>query len=102
MDVVAAGVVLLVGVLVGAAACWLVLAARHRAAAAEFKTGSPMPYVLTGLTTAEAADYLRLKDRKLYEHTKRELASRPWEFTQNYADAKSAVVEEIIGRMLGL
>jgi GrpB-like predicted nucleotidyltransferase (UPF0157 family) len=38
------------------------------------------------------------KDRKLYEHTKRELASRPWEFTQNYADAKTAVVEEIIAR----
>lgn len=37
-------------------------------------------------------------DRRLYERTKRELASRKWKYTQNYADAKTAVVEEILGR----
>ncbi len=45
-------------------------------------------------------DWLRAhqEDRALYEHTKRELAKREWKYTQNYADAKSAVVEEIIAR----
>jgi GrpB-like predicted nucleotidyltransferase (UPF0157 family) len=45
-------------------------------------------------------DWLRThsEDRERYERTKRELASRQWEFTQNYADAKTAVVEEIIAR----
>lgn len=45
-------------------------------------------------------DWLRThdEDRELYELTKRELASQNWEFTQNYADAKTAVVEEIIAR----
>lgn len=37
-------------------------------------------------------------DRELYERTKRELAQREWKYVQNYADAKAAVVEEIIGR----
>jgi GrpB-like predicted nucleotidyltransferase (UPF0157 family) len=37
-------------------------------------------------------------DRRLYERTKRELARREWAYVQNYADAKAAVVEEIIGR----
>jgi hypothetical protein len=35
-------------------------------------------------------------DRELYERTKRELATRQWQFVQNYADAKTTVVEEII------
>src|SRR5215217_5384822 len=35
-------------------------------------------------------------DRRRYERTKRELARREWTYVQNYADAKSAVVEEII------
>jgi GrpB-like predicted nucleotidyltransferase (UPF0157 family) len=45
-------------------------------------------------------DHLRTDaaDRELYENTKRELASRTWEYTQQYADAKSVVVEEIISR----
>jgi GrpB-like predicted nucleotidyltransferase (UPF0157 family) len=45
-------------------------------------------------------DWLRTHpgDRERYERTKRDLASQPWEFTQNYADAKTAVVEEIIAR----
>ncbi len=37
-------------------------------------------------------------DRELYERTKRELAARTWRYVQNYADAKGAVVEEIIAR----
>jgi GrpB-like predicted nucleotidyltransferase (UPF0157 family) len=43
-------------------------------------------------------DWLRRdeSDRVLYEKTKRELARQSWKYTQNYADAKSAVVEEII------
>jgi GrpB-like predicted nucleotidyltransferase (UPF0157 family) len=37
-------------------------------------------------------------DRLLYERTKRELARQNWKYTQNYADAKTAVVEEILAR----
>jgi GrpB-like predicted nucleotidyltransferase (UPF0157 family) len=37
-------------------------------------------------------------DRNLYERTKRELAARRWDYAQDYADAKSAVVEKIISR----
>jgi GrpB-like predicted nucleotidyltransferase (UPF0157 family) len=45
-------------------------------------------------------DHLRENgaDRALYLETKRELAQREWKYTQNYADAKSAVVEEILSR----
>jgi GrpB-like predicted nucleotidyltransferase (UPF0157 family) len=45
-------------------------------------------------------DWLRThaEDRLLYEETKRELAGRTWKYTQNYADAKSKVVEEILAR----
>jgi len=45
-------------------------------------------------------DWLRAheEDRDLYERTKRELIARDWKFVQNYADAKSAVVAEIIAR----
>jgi GrpB-like predicted nucleotidyltransferase (UPF0157 family) len=39
-------------------------------------------------------------DRELYERTKRELAAREWAYTQDYADAKTEVVEEIIARAL--
>jgi GrpB-like predicted nucleotidyltransferase (UPF0157 family) len=39
-------------------------------------------------------------DRVLYERTKRELAGRDWKFVQNYADAKTEVVEAIIARAL--
>ncbi len=38
------------------------------------------------------------EDLKLYENTKRELAAKTWKYTQNYADAKSEVVEEILVR----
>lgn len=45
-------------------------------------------------------DWLRThpEDRELYERTKRELAARTWRHVQHYADAKTAVVEEIIAR----
>jgi GrpB-like predicted nucleotidyltransferase (UPF0157 family) len=49
-------------------------------------------------------DWLRTHDadRELYERTKRELAAQTWGYVQNSADAKTAVVEEIIGRATGL
>lgn len=37
-------------------------------------------------------------DRQLYERTKRELAQVNWKYMQNYADAKTVVVEEILAR----
>lgn len=45
-------------------------------------------------------DWLRTHDddRLLYEETKRELAARPWKRTQDYADAKSQVIQEILAR----
>jgi GrpB-like predicted nucleotidyltransferase (UPF0157 family) len=48
-------------------------------------------------------NWLRLHDddRRLYEETKRELAARTWKDIQNYADAKSEVVQEILTRALG-
>lgn len=39
-----------------------------------------------------------VSDRQLYERTKRDLASRTWKYVQNYADAKTAVVTEILAR----
>jgi GrpB-like predicted nucleotidyltransferase (UPF0157 family) len=41
------------------------------------------------------------EERELYERTKRELAARRWDYVQDYADAKSSVVEEIISRARG-
>ena len=48
-------------------------------------------------------DWLRsnASDRGLYERTKRELARLDWKYTQNYADAKTTVVEEILARARG-
>lgn len=45
-------------------------------------------------------DWLRANDsdRQLYEDTKRELAARTWKYTQDYAEAKTAVVTEIMER----
>jgi GrpB-like predicted nucleotidyltransferase (UPF0157 family) len=37
-------------------------------------------------------------ERQLYEQTKRKLASQTWKHVQNYADAKSQVIEDIIRR----
>jgi len=45
-------------------------------------------------------DWLRSHpaDRERYERTKRELAMQDWKYVQNYADAKTAIVEAIIAR----
>jgi len=45
-------------------------------------------------------DWLRENDadRERYANAKRALAQREWKYVQNYADAKTAVVEEIIAR----
>ena len=45
-------------------------------------------------------DWLRTHDddRDLYARTKRELAAQRWKYVQNYADAKSAVIREILSR----
>ena len=47
-------------------------------------------------------DHLRADpaDRALYEETKRRLAGRTWAVTQDYADAKTDVVSEIMRRAL--
>ncbi|NER82090.1 MAG: GrpB family protein [Leptolyngbya sp. SIO1D8] len=45
-------------------------------------------------------DWLRShpEDLKLYETTKHELSRQTWKYIQNYANAKSAVVQEIMSR----
>jgi GrpB-like predicted nucleotidyltransferase (UPF0157 family) len=45
-------------------------------------------------------DWLRenAADRDLYARTKGQLAQKKWQHVQNYADAKSGVIQEIIGR----
>jgi GrpB-like predicted nucleotidyltransferase (UPF0157 family) len=45
-------------------------------------------------------DHLRANeaDRELYARTKRELAAQKWKYVQNYADAKSEIVQEILAR----
>jgi len=45
-------------------------------------------------------DWLRVSkdDRELYARTKRALAEREWKYTQNYADAKSTVIKEIMSK----
>lgn len=45
-------------------------------------------------------DWLRAntEDRELYLRTKRELAARRWTYVQQYADAKTAIVKEILAR----
>jgi GrpB-like predicted nucleotidyltransferase (UPF0157 family) len=45
-------------------------------------------------------DWLRDEsaDRELYERTKRELSTKRWTYTQNNADAKTAVIEDILAR----
>lgn len=49
----------------------------------------------------EFRDWLRFntRDRELYARSKRELAQRDWKYVQNYADAKTGVIAEIISRM---
>jgi GrpB-like predicted nucleotidyltransferase (UPF0157 family) len=45
-------------------------------------------------------DWLRIHedDRELYARTKRELAAKEWKYVQNYADAKSEVIQQILAR----
>jgi GrpB-like predicted nucleotidyltransferase (UPF0157 family) len=45
-------------------------------------------------------DWLRRNavDRDLYARTKLALAQQEWKYVQNYADAKTVVIEEIIAR----
>ena len=40
-------------------------------------------------------------DRERYQRVKRELAQRDWRYGQQYADAKTEVIEEIIARARG-
>ncbi|MFN0103628.1 MAG: GrpB family protein [Bryobacteraceae bacterium] len=46
-------------------------------------------------------DWLRsnASDHELYANAKRALAQQDWKYAQNYADAKTSVIEEIISRM---
>jgi GrpB-like predicted nucleotidyltransferase (UPF0157 family) len=46
-------------------------------------------------------DHLRTNeaDRTLYARTKRELAAKEWKYVQNYADAKSEIVRDILSRL---
>jgi GrpB-like predicted nucleotidyltransferase (UPF0157 family) len=61
-----------------------------------------------GPNCVEVARMLAMRDwlrrnadgRALYERTKRELAARDWTYMQQYADAKSVVVEDILSRAL--
>ena len=48
-------------------------------------------------------DWLRgnAADRELYAVKKRELASREWKYMQQYADAKTSVVDQIMARATG-
>jgi GrpB-like predicted nucleotidyltransferase (UPF0157 family) len=56
--------------------------------------------------SAEIDRYLRFRDhlrtsqpdRELYEQVKRKLAGQTWAYTQQYADAKTEVVEQILAR----
>lgn len=56
----------------------------------------------------EAARMIRFRDhlrsrpdeRELYARVKKELGAKEWEYVQDYADAKSAVVEEILARAI--
>ena len=56
--------------------------------------------------STEVERMLRFRDRlrsntadlELYQSTKRELAGRHWAFVQDYADAKTSVIEEIMAR----
>jgi GrpB-like predicted nucleotidyltransferase (UPF0157 family) len=45
-------------------------------------------------------DWLRTHDddRELYQRTKRELAQQEWKYVQNYADAKTEVIQQILAR----
>jgi GrpB-like predicted nucleotidyltransferase (UPF0157 family) len=50
--------------------------------------------------TVRFRDWLRAHDddRDLYARTKRELAAKEWKYVQNYADAKSEIIGQILAR----
>lgn len=60
-----------------------------------FSTGCPEIDRMLGFR-----DWLRRneEDRELYARTKRSLAQEEWKYTQNYADAKTAVIEQILSK----
>jgi GrpB-like predicted nucleotidyltransferase (UPF0157 family) len=51
--------------------------------------------------TVDFRNWLRTHDddRELYARTKRELAKKQWKYVQNYADAKSSVIGQILARV---
>ena len=61
-----------------------------------FSPGSPEIGRMVGFR-----DHLRShdEDRLLYEREKRRLADQDWEYVQNYADAKTLVVESILEKI---
>ena len=63
-----------------------------------FSAGSPEIDRMLGFR-----DRLRAHDdeRLLYERAKRDLAAREWTYLQDYADAKTMIVEEIAARARG-
>jgi len=60
-----------------------------------FSAGCPEPDRMLAFR-----DWLRTNeaDRELYARAKQSLAQQEWKYTQNYADAKTAVVDEILSR----
>jgi GrpB-like predicted nucleotidyltransferase (UPF0157 family) len=60
-----------------------------------FTTGSPEAERLLRFR-----EWLRARpeEREIYARAKQDLAAREWEYVQDYADAKSTVVEEILAR----
>ena len=60
-----------------------------------FSTGCPEIDRMLGFR-----DWLRAneEDRELYARTKRSLAQEEWKYTQNYADAKTAVIKQILSK----
>lgn len=48
--------------------------------------------------TSTGSFMITSEERDLSERTKRDLAARRWGYVQDYADARSAVVEGIIAR----
>ena len=63
-----------------------------------FSTGCPEIDRMLGFR-----DWLRTneEDRELYSWTERSLAQEEWKDTQNYADAKTAVIEQILSKAGG-
>ncbi|MEA3526904.1 GrpB family protein [Nocardia sp. CDC186] len=85
---------------------------QHRCLVRRVESGAPWSVNLHVLSPESGAheierilafrDRLRTHDddRAFYEHAKRRLAQRRWKLVQHYANAKSEVIEEILGRAL--